>query len=93
MTHEKLQLIVTAKVSAKHKEKWLRWWNKSKLSRQEYSLPSMPAWDNNLRVWIDQVAFWVVVSLFLNHSFSILVIINELESTYDFNEIECFVHI
>lgn len=65
MTPEKLQLIATAKVSAKHKEKWLRWWNMSKLSRQEYNFPPKPASDNHLRVWIDQAAFWAGVSLIL----------------------------
>ena len=39
MTLEKLQLIATAKVSPKHKEQWLRWWNMSKESKHEFNFP------------------------------------------------------
>ena len=64
MTVEKLQLIATAKVSAKHKERWLRWWNMSKESRATYNFPPKPASDHHLRIWIDQAAFWAgVISL------------------------------
>ncbi len=58
MTSEKLQLIATTKVSSKHKERWLRWWNMSKESRKEYNFPPSPASDSVLRIWIDQAAFW-----------------------------------
>ena len=64
MTSEKLQLIATTKVSSKHKERWLRWWNMSKESRKEYNFPPSPASDSVLRIWIDQAAFWAGVCYF-----------------------------
>lgn len=70
MTAEKLQLIATAKVPARFKARWCRWWNMSKRSREDYNFPASPASDKILRNWIDRAAFWAGVrSLYITFVF------------------------
>ena len=62
MTLEKLQLLATAKVPGKYKERWLRWWNMSKESRVTYNFPRSPCSTDSLRPWVETASFWAGVS-------------------------------
>ena len=61
MTLEKLQLLATAKVPGKYKERWLRWWNMSKESRVTYNFPKSPCSTDSLRPWVEIASFWAGV--------------------------------
>ena len=70
MSLEKLQLLATAKVPGKYKERWLQWWNMSKDSRQAYNFPKSPCSTEDLRPWSTIAAFWAgVCSLVLTAPF------------------------
>lgn len=62
MQAEKVQLIATAKVAAKYKIRWLKWWNMSKESRLTYNFPRSPCSIEELHPWVDLAAFWAGVS-------------------------------
>jgi hypothetical protein len=64
MSLEKLQLLATAKVPRKYKERWLQWWNMSKDSRQAYNFPKSPCSTEDLRPWSTIAAFWAGVSVY-----------------------------
>jgi hypothetical protein len=54
---EKLQLLATAQVDGKYKQRWLKWWNMSKDGRQAYNFPDSPCSTLSLRPWVEIAAF------------------------------------
>jgi hypothetical protein len=61
MTIEKLQKIATANIEAKHKARWLRWWNASLTVRQSYRFPGSKDKDLFWDFWINKASFWAEV--------------------------------
>ena len=66
MLPEKLQILATAQVDGKYKQRWLKWWNMSKDGRQVYNFPDSPCSTLALRPWVEIAAFWagVIFSVF-----------------------------
>jgi hypothetical protein len=59
---EKLQLIVTAKVSAAYKVKWLEYLNSSASTREARKLPPKPTNEEKLVAFLSKACFWAGVS-------------------------------
>lgn len=73
MTIEKLQKIVTANIEAKHKARWLRWWNASSLTvRQSYRFPGSKDKDLFWDSWINKASFWTEVLYYDQQSICLL---------------------
>jgi hypothetical protein len=65
MSPEKLQLLATAQVDGKYKQRWLKWWNMSKDGRQAYNFPDSPCSTLSLRPWVENAAFWAGVIFYV----------------------------
>ena len=64
MNQEKLQHLVTSKVDAEQKVKWLKLWNSTHAFRMALKFPKMPIADKAFDLWLHKATFWsqVIIS-------------------------------
>jgi hypothetical protein len=58
MNQEKLQHLVTSKVDAMQKVKWLELWNSTPAFRMSLKFPKMPISDKAFDLWLHKATFW-----------------------------------
>ena len=63
MNQEKLQHLVTSKVDAKQKVKWLEVWNSTIAFCMSLKVPKMPISDKAFDLWLHKETFWSQVRI------------------------------
>ena len=58
MNQEKLQHLVTSKVDAEQKVKWLELWNSTPAFCMALKSPKMPIPDKAFDLWLHKAIFW-----------------------------------